>query len=291
MPARTLLHRIQQLDPERDHLEIVRLSSCYEFPFDMTRALEFALFRTYAVPSISALLDRTGEFHRAAQKRYDDTAIIVSLLMEEGYDSERGRAALRNMNRQHGRFPISNDDYLYVLSTFVFEPPRWLERFGWRPMCEAEKLALFHLWREIARRMNIRDVPADYAAFERFNREYEHTHFRYADSNRRVGEATVNLFLSWFLPRPLYPLGAPFIYALLDEPLLAAFGFPRPPGWLRRLVAGALKLRARLVRLMGDRRTPLWHARKKYRSYPNGYRIEELGLQPAELNAMRSSRP
>lgn len=52
------------------------------------------LFRTFGVPSISALLHRTEEFERRAQKRYDDTDIIVSEMMEHGYDSERGRAAL-----------------------------------------------------------------------------------------------------------------------------------------------------------------------------------------------------
>ena len=45
-----------------------------------------------------------------------------------GYDSERGREALRKMNRAHSRFDISNDDYLYVLSTFIYEPIRWMER-------------------------------------------------------------------------------------------------------------------------------------------------------------------
>jgi hypothetical protein len=35
-----------------------------EFPWDINKALEFALLRTYAVPSISGLLARTGEFKR-----------------------------------------------------------------------------------------------------------------------------------------------------------------------------------------------------------------------------------
>ena len=127
-----ILEEILQLDPERDHQRIVFLSSCYEFPFDTTRALEFALFRTYCVPSISGLLERTGEFLTCPQKRYDDTDLIVSELMEWGYDSDRGRRALRRMNRIHRRFAISNEDYLYVLSTFVYEPIRWNERYGWR---------------------------------------------------------------------------------------------------------------------------------------------------------------
>ena len=133
------LRRIEGLDPKGDHVEIYHLMCGYEFPWDMTRALEVALYRTYCVPSISALLDRTGEFYKRTQKRYDDTALIVAELSKWGYDSERGREALRRMNRAHSRFDISNGDYLYVLSTFIYEPIRWIERFGWRRMSSNEK--------------------------------------------------------------------------------------------------------------------------------------------------------
>ena len=76
MSGSSILDQIRVLDPERDHQRIVFLCTCYEFPFDTTRALEFALFRTFCVPSISALLDRTGEFRDRAQKRYDDTDLM-----------------------------------------------------------------------------------------------------------------------------------------------------------------------------------------------------------------------
>ncbi|MEX0704778.1 MAG: hypothetical protein WD069_21955 [Planctomycetales bacterium] len=77
-----ILDAIRRLDPERECQRIVFLSSCFDFSFDTTRSLEFALFRTYCVPSISGLLDRTGEFRARPQKRYDDTDLIVSELME-----------------------------------------------------------------------------------------------------------------------------------------------------------------------------------------------------------------
>jgi len=234
MSERTYLNHILQLDPERDHLQIVYLDTFYEFPFDTTRSLEFALFRTFAAPNISALLDKTGEFGQRPQKRYDDTDLILSEILEHGYDGERGRAAIRRMNRLHGRFAITNDDFLYVLSTFVFEPVRWNARFGWRRMVRQEQLALFYYWREIGRRMNIRAIPEDYAAFERYNLEYERAHFHYTETNRRVAEATRDMFLSWFLPSPLRRLGEPVIHAMLDEPLLDAFGFPRPSAAMRR---------------------------------------------------------
>ena len=54
-----VLHEIQRLDPERDNQRIMHLSFGYEFPWDSTRALEIALYRTYAVPSVSGLLHRT----------------------------------------------------------------------------------------------------------------------------------------------------------------------------------------------------------------------------------------
>src|SRR5882757_4947924 len=128
MARSPFLDEIRRLDPSIDNQRIVFLSSCFDFPFDTTRALEFALFRTYCVPSISALLDRTGEFRHRPQKRYDDTDIIVSELMEWGYESDRGKRALRRMNGMHGRFAIANDDFLYVLSTFIYEPIRWNTR-------------------------------------------------------------------------------------------------------------------------------------------------------------------
>src|SRR5512135_624397 len=201
--ARTpAVEQIRALDPVRDHQRIVFLSKCYDFAFDTTRALEFALYRTYCVPSISGLLDRTGEFRARPQKRYDDTDLIVSELMERGYDSPRGRAALRRMNQIHGRFSISNDDYLYVLSTFIYEPIRWNARFGWRPMCKPERLAYYYFWREVGLRMGIREIPETYEAFERFNVAYERAQFRFSESNRRIGAATRDLFLGWF-PAPL----------------------------------------------------------------------------------------
>jgi hypothetical protein len=276
MAASPALREIESLDPVRDHLRIVFLSCRQDFPWDTTRALELALFRTFAIPSISALLDRTKEFEHRAQKRYDDTDIIVSEMMEHGYDSERGRAALKRMNALHGRFQIANEDFLYVLSTFIFEPIRWNARFGWRRMTEKERVALFQFWREVGRRMNIRDIPGDMAAFEKFSSGYEREHFRFTETNRQVGSATRELFASWF-PSPLAPLVRRGIHAFLDEPLREAFGFPRPSPLLRWLVGASLKLRGKLLRFLPRRRRPVLRTEMKQRTYPCGYQIEKLG--------------
>jgi hypothetical protein len=275
-PKSPYLEEITRLDPVADHKRITHLITCYEFPFDTTRALEMAFFRTYAVPTIGTLLDTTGEFAARAQKRYDDTDLIVSLMVEDGYDSDTGRRALRRMNQIHGRFDISNDDFLYVLSNFVFEPPRWIERFGWRKMVEHERLALFYNWREIGRRMNIKDIPPDYAAFERFNRDYEREHLRPTEAAVRVARAARTMFLSWFpgLPRRV---GEQVISAMLDDPLLDAFGFPRPAPPVRRAVEAGLRARAAVVRALPPRSRPRLRTERRTRTYPRGYVVEELG--------------
>ena len=279
MRRKDIMNEIRHLDPVKDHQRIVFLTANYEFPWDTTRSLELALFRTFAVAKGSSLLAGTGEFTQRPQKRYDDTVLLLAEILENGYNSERGRAALRRMNQLHSRFNIPNDEFLYVLSTFVFEPIRWNERFGWRRLLEQEKLATYYFWREVGRRMNIKDIPSDYAALERYNVEYQETHFRFAEPNYRLAEATRNMFLGWFLPKPLWRFGEPFIYAIMDDRLLAAVGFPKPAPWIRQFVEGALKLRARLLRFLPARRWPRLITQQKHLTYPNGYRIEQLGPQ------------
>ena len=165
---------------------------------------------------------------------------------------------------------------LYVLSTFIFEPIRWNQRFGWRPMCEQERLSMFYFWREVGSRMNIRDLPNDYDKFEHFNRTYERQHFRYSETNRCVGSATVDLFTSW-APRLFAPVVRSAIYAILDEPVIKAFGFPRPSQLFRWLAPELLKLRARFVRWLPPRSRPRLRTEIGHPSYPSGYTIEQLG--------------
>ena len=185
MGRHKILDHILRLDPERDHTEIVYLVTFHEL---IIRSLEFALFRTFAAPNIGGLLDRTGEFARRAQRRYDDTDLILSGILEHGYDSERSSAAIR-------RIPIAARD----------------------------------------------------------------------------------LFLGWVLPKPLYGLGEPVIYAMLDDPLLEAFGFPKPPLRLRQLVHGLLRARAKMLRLLPERNRPNLRTGPRKPTYPRGYRIEHLG--------------
>jgi ER-bound oxygenase mpaB/B'/Rubber oxygenase, catalytic domain len=285
------LRTIETLDPERDHQQIVHLSFGYEFPWDSIRALEIALYRTYCVPSISALLDRTGEFHQNSQRRYDDTSILVAEMCEWGYENGRGREALERMNWAHAHYKIANDDFLYVLSTFIFEPVRWIDAFGWRPTCTQERLGYYCFWREVGTRMGITGIPSSYEAFESWSRDYERAQFRFAESNQRVGSSTRDLFASW-APRAFTPVVRFAIYAMLDDGMIAAFGFPKPLPFTRGMLRAALKLRGSIVRWFPPLREAHFFTDDRNRTHPDGYRIDELG--PRKLVAAeqrRSQRP
>ncbi|MBW1602062.1 DUF2236 domain-containing protein [Streptomyces sp. JJ66] len=277
------LREILRLDPERDCHRIYQLIVTQEFPWDITRALELALFRTYAVPSIGALLAHTAELTERPQKRYDDTALLLDAVVEHGFDSAEGRTAVRRMNQMHRAYAISNDDMRYVLCTFVVTPTRWLDAYGWRRLTDHETRAVAAYYRTLGLRMGIRGIPATYPGFERCLDDYEAAHYGYDPAARSVADATLDLMASWY-PRPLAALARRSSIAVMDDALLNAFRLPRPGPAARRLAHGALRLRGRAVRLLPPRRTPHFARQnpqiKSYPGYPAGYRLSGLGTFP-----------
>ncbi|WP_246255423.1 oxygenase MpaB family protein [Cyclobacterium plantarum] len=277
MSNKPFSRQIKQLHPEKDHEKIAFLLSFHCFPWDMEKALEFALFRTFAVPSISRLLVATGEFTKRTRKRYDDTELILYEILENGKASERGKAAIGRMNAMHGRFHIPNQDYLYVLSTFIFEPIRWMDNWGWRPFTSKEKEAIFINYRELARLMGIKDVPDTLSEFESFNMSYEKEHFAFHPHNRLLGQKTLDLLLGFYLPHWLFVPGRHVAFCLMDAPLRKAMGFPDPPRALQLLVRTGLKIRAFGLSIMPERKVPRLGTQRKRDTYPKGYQIPDLG--------------
>ena len=112
-PSRRYARRdaLSQRDPDADYHEIYRQLATLEFRWDIYQALSFALFRTYAVPSIGQLLHSTGEFTARVQKRYDDTVLILDAVLEYGFDHPTGRAALPPfVGAGNDRYPLQPVD-------------------------------------------------------------------------------------------------------------------------------------------------------------------------------------
>ncbi|MGC6509378.1 MAG: oxygenase MpaB family protein [Myxococcota bacterium] len=284
MPIRRLNTRsIQKMHPVRDHRKIVYTIACSEFSFDAARAMELAFFRTFAVPSISKVLYDTGKFLHATQCRIDDTDILLSEILESGYDGPRGKRAIARINRIHSEFNLTNIDLLYVLTTFVVEPIKWMKRFAWRPLLDVEAEALYHFWVEVGRRMNIQDIPKTLDAFLAFNLKYESDYFEYTDENHQLAVVTRQHLLSHFLPEALFPFGAPLFHAFLDTPLLEACGLPPASRKLTWSLEQSMRLRSQLASFR--RQTTKHRTEVPIQSYPDGYVIEQVGGQSWSTNA------
>lgn len=266
-------------DPETDYEAIYRDLATLEMPWDLNQSLSLALFRTYAVPSIGQLLAQTGELVDRVQKRYDDTVLVLDAVLEHGQASPAGRDAVRRMNQMHGAHDISTADMRYVLATFVVVPARWMADFGWRALTPTELRASVLYYRHLGLLMGITAVPGTYAEFERVLTDTEDGRFGFSPGGRAVADATLDL-MTTFPPNRLAPkpLVRAFSRGLMDDALLAALHYRRPPAPLRHAARAAMVLRARVERWMPVRTRPkLGRELPQIRSYPDGYAVSELG--------------
>ncbi len=130
--------------------------------------------------------------------------------------------------------------------------------------------------------MNIKDTPDTFEGFVKLLDDYEREHFSFDPGARAVADSTLDLMCT-FPPNNLAPkaLVKGFAFALMDDHLLDAFHYRHPSTAMRVVSRGALKVRARLLRFFPVR-TKRKFARElpNIRSYPNGYKVEDLGTFP-----------
>jgi hypothetical protein len=268
------LRRIERLDPERDADEILALTSRHDFPWDYQQGTGIAFMRDYGIPSIAALLDRTGEFEHDGVKRYDDTLLIGDEATLEGIDSPRSHAALRRLNRIHGHYDIAEHEFHYVLATTIVGPVEWIRAYGWRALHAYELAAIASITTRFGELMGLKGLPTTYDGYHRLLREYEAEHFEHTPEATRLAEATIRIGRAT-ARFPTGPLTRRVTIAMMDEPLRNALGMPRQPAWFVSALKRSLRLRAWALRhLATPRRTPFRHSPK---TYPHGYTLADLG--------------
>jgi hypothetical protein len=272
------MRAVQSLDPQSDYLQIYQNMALYDFADDMRYGLNMAFYRTFAVPRIAELLARTGEVKREPAKRSYDTALVIYELIAAGFDDARGREMVKLLNRVHHGWNIAQEDFLYVLCTFIVVPTRWIERRGWRPVLATEKAATCAFYLELGKRMAIRDMPTSYEEACAFLDRYEHDNLADSPAGRTLIQATMLLFQNR-LPTRLRKYAPVLVSALISEPsVAAALGLPSAP---RILTSGiSAYYRARNLRL---RRRPAptttWFRPGilVHDVYPDGYTLDQLG--------------
>lgn len=143
---------------------------------------------------------------------------------------------------------------------------------------ELQAFAVYY--RTLGDHMGIKGVPQTFEEFERTLDAYEDEHFGWDEGARKVSDATLALMASWY-PGPLAPVLRKASLALLDDALLRAFRYERPGPVARGLTRGALRLRARAVRLLPPRASAHYARQNpEIKGYPDGYEIGGLGTFP-----------
>ena len=170
---------------------------------------------SYGIPTISALLMATGELKnsKTSSKRVADTGLLVLEFGLNKPTSERAIQAIARMNFLHSRYQkagkITNNDLLYVLSSFALEPVRWISRYEWRNLTDVELCASGTFWKNLGDTMEIsyevlhssakgwQDGLHWLSEVKQWSDEYEELHMVPADSNRELA----NSLLGSLLPR------------------------------------------------------------------------------------------
>ncbi|KAF9259411.1 hypothetical protein L218DRAFT_981552 [Marasmius fiardii PR-910] len=256
------------LSPE-DAQDIIGILTRYEMPLILEYALAFALFKTYAIPSISKILWSTKELASSEKvsKRYADTSILISTWIHcpiSGFVAQSGKAkekstspvqdpraclAIARVNYLHSRYNITNDDYLYTLALFMFEPAKWATKYGWRSLSPLEEHAFFILWVEVAKRMGIKDVPESAEDFKQWVEEYEDKHMVPAQSNHDVATYTTEELIH-ILPEAfgIKSFARNLSIAVLEDKVRIAMMLPKQPDYLKNLLDLLLRFMAWNVR-------------------------------------------
>ncbi|KAI1087007.1 hypothetical protein F5B19DRAFT_497803 [Rostrohypoxylon terebratum] len=127
-----------------------------EFPFLFVKGIELALFRTYAIPTISSLLDKTAYLSSKSSvpRRYSETwALFVEFALAD-WGSERWIQAMGRTRAIHAAYrkagKVREDDMLYTLAALATQPVRLINTWEWRSLTDDELSAIGMLYRGLA---------------------------------------------------------------------------------------------------------------------------------------------
>ena len=225
---------------DTDAQQIQQIAAEIEFPFTFEKALQFALFRSYGIPTISKLLVATSQFSEpsTACKRYVDTELLISEFMGYKPTEERTREAIARMNYIHSGYRKSgkllDDDMLYTLSLFVSEPVRWINKYEWRKLEDMELCALGTFWKSVGDAMEIsweklksgtggkegtwKDGLQWLEEVMEWSEQYEREYMVPNVNSMKTADETTTILL-WGIPKSWKGVGKHFVSALMGDRL------------------------------------------------------------------------
>lgn len=198
-----------------DAFPIIRDLQQIDFPFAFEASLSASLIRPFGLPTVSVVFAKTTQFEEVdvASKRAADTACLVIDMSQYPPESERVCAALGRTNYLHQQYQkaglIKNDDLLHTLALLAWLVVRFVEKWEWRALEEAEIYAVGVYWKSSGDSMSIcYDSMEEYATpgpakdgkefmhkLRLWSEQYELDHMRAHPLNAKAVQDTESVLL------------------------------------------------------------------------------------------------
>jgi ER-bound oxygenase mpaB/B'/Rubber oxygenase, catalytic domain len=268
------LRRIETLDPEQDSQQISALF--YEdFQSVMLLQAVSGYLMTFAAPRISRILHRTGEFEQSVGKRFVDTGLLFRIPLNHGLGPGPGRDAARRVNEMHRQYDIHPDDFVMVGTDVALSALDFADKFGWRPVSEAEREAVRRHYSAVARAFGShKPLPLSLAEMRAFWEHYVDTELGFEPHNRAMADAML-VYIAGRIAPSLRRVTTPLLLAQIDPRILSACGFKPPSHLLRSLSSAVFTLMGRRDPVPDGAPDGLMTLADTV--YPDGWTVETLG--------------
>ncbi|KAG2219983.1 hypothetical protein INT45_001882 [Circinella minor] len=301
--------------------EVFDITFRREFPALHHHGFELALLRSVTIPSISKLLIATGEAFHRPQKREEDSYLIlhemldvhphVEFLREKNPKMTQNEVALQTFRRDHSiarlneihaRYPtIKHGDFLFQLVLFVNEPIFWINKFGYRKLDQLEINALYKMWSDIAKEMNLTDVPQSAEEMIEYTKKYSEEFAKFHVACQKISDRNINNVVSHNAPSWLHDFVRKTYSCRLTPTDCAATGLPQAPQWMQAIYNSYWYIHGFYIRYfafpakhsyLGTAILPTednvlmpqyYEKGHSHPTYPNGYTFTELG--PAKIKS------
>ncbi|CEN62349.1 hypothetical protein ASPCAL08985 [Aspergillus calidoustus] len=252
---------------DEDAFQIQKNLVQFEFPFFFTKALQFALFRTYGIPTVSKVLTKTTQFSapETSLKRYSDTVVLVQEFVGQSPTAARSHAAIARTRFVHsgyrGSGTILESDMLYTLGLFAVQPVRFINKYEWRELTDMEKCAIGTFWKSLGDGLNISydELPSGKSGFRdglhwleeimAWSDAYEEKCMLPHVKNREVADGTTEVLL-YSIPKAFHPIGLNFVSFMMDDRLRKAMLYEAPPASYAKLFSFLLSSRRFVMRYL-----------------------------------------
>lgn len=259
-------------DPIDNYVRLVQ----HELSAEAFAGFQLAFMRPFAVPHLADILASSGSMQRDAYRRAYTTGLMMYEVIDGRLETSRALRIIAAINHAHRGLPATNEDFAYVLDSFIVVVTRHMDQMGWRTTTESERIATWRFYCRLADMMNIADPPDSFDhASERLDR-YEAAHVRPSSTTRELGAATLSILMER-LPRVIRPFAPQFFSVQLGAPRVAeALELPMVKSPVRGFVRGAGAVHGRL-QAKRHATTPFFvPGQAAGRIFPDGYTLEEL---------------